>query len=75
MHRAIRWVQRLGVLATSVLLTPGLVGLTGQTAPAAGYSRSGLPVEALDVPSPAMGRTIRIQFQGGGAHAVYLIDG
>lgn len=74
-HRATRWVQRLGALTATVLLVPGMVGLAGQTAPATAYSRSGLPVEALDVPSPAMGRTIRVQFQGGGAHAVYLLDG
>jgi diacylglycerol O-acyltransferase/trehalose O-mycolyltransferase len=74
-RRAGRWVQRLGVLTATVLLTPGIVGLAGQTAPAAGYSRQGLPVEVLEVPSPAMGRNIRIQFQGGGPHAVYLLDG
>ena len=27
------------------------------------------------VPSPSMGRDIRIQFQGGGPHSVYLLDG
>ena len=27
------------------------------------------------VPSPSMGRDIKIQFQGGGPHAVYLLDG
>ncbi|MCW2689418.1 MAG: diacylglycerol acyltransferase/mycolyltransferase Ag85A [Mycobacterium sp.] len=34
-------------------------------------------MEYLDVPSPSMGRDIRIQFQSGGAgsHAVYLLDG
>ena len=32
-------------------------------------------VEVLDVPSGAMGRNIRVQFQGGGPHAVYLLDG
>ncbi len=32
-------------------------------------------VEVLDVPSAAMGRDIRVQFQGGGPHAVYLLDG
>ena len=29
----------------------------------------------LDVFSPAMNRNIRVQFQGGGPHAVYLLDG
>lgn len=42
---------------------------------AAAYSRDGLPVETLDVPSPSMGRNIRVQFQGGGPHSVYLLDG
>lgn len=32
-------------------------------------------VEYLSVPSPSMGRNITVQFQGGGPHAVYLLDG
>ena len=39
------------------------------------YSRPGLPVETRIVPSAAMGRDIPVKFQGGGAHAVYLLDG
>jgi diacylglycerol O-acyltransferase/trehalose O-mycolyltransferase len=31
--------------------------------------------EVLSVPSPSMGRNIQVQFQGGGAKAVYLLDG
>jgi diacylglycerol O-acyltransferase/trehalose O-mycolyltransferase len=54
---------------------PGLVGVAGGSATAGAFSRPGLPVEYLDVPSASMGRDIRIQFQGGGAHAVYLLDG
>ena len=42
---------------------------------ASAYSREGLPVETLSVPSPSMGRDIQVQFQGGGPHAVYLLDG
>lgn len=42
---------------------------------AAAYSRDGLPVERLSVPSPSMGRDIIVQFQGGGPHSVYLLDG
>jgi diacylglycerol O-acyltransferase/trehalose O-mycolyltransferase len=36
-----------------------------------------LPVEYIMVPSPSMGRDIKIQFQSGGANspAVYLLDG
>src|SRR5439155_26087175 len=37
--------------------------------------RPGLPVEYMMVPSPSMGRDIKVQFQGGGKHAVYLLDG
>ena len=52
-------------------MLPGLV-----TAPGAGaFSREGLPIEILAVPSPAMGRDIRVEFQGGGPHALYLLDG
>ncbi|MCV7127650.1 MULTISPECIES: esterase family protein [Mycolicibacterium] len=41
------------------------------------FSRPGLPVEYLMVPSTAMGRDIKVQFQSGGpgAPAVYLLDG
>jgi len=53
------------VLATTAIETPT----------AAAYSRSGLPVEVLDVPSPSMGRNIQVEFQGGGPHSVYLLDG
>jgi diacylglycerol O-acyltransferase / trehalose O-mycolyltransferase len=74
-QRAVGWVRRLVVITTAALLVPGLVTVAGQTAPAAAYSREGLPIEQLDVPSPAMGRNIRVEFQGGGPHAVYLLDG
>jgi diacylglycerol O-acyltransferase / trehalose O-mycolyltransferase len=55
-----------------------LVPLAGSVidAPVAdAYSSKGLPVEYLDIPSPSMGRDIRVQFQGGGPHSVYLLDG
>jgi diacylglycerol O-acyltransferase/trehalose O-mycolyltransferase len=55
----------LSVLAVVVVETPT----------AAAYSRDGLPVEFLDVPSPSMGRNVRVEFQGGGPHSVYLLDG
>ncbi|WP_370068164.1 esterase family protein [Mycobacterium sp. MAA66] len=32
-------------------------------------------VEQLSVPSPSMGRDIKVEFQGGGPHAVFLLDG
>ena len=63
----------LGIgLAFTVMI--GLAGITGQ-ATAQAFSRPGLPVEYLDVPSAAMGRNVRVQFQPGGSHAVYLLDG
>ena len=63
-----RWLARAARLAAvAVLLAPA--------APAAAFSREGLPIEIINVPSPAMGRDIRVEFQGGGPHAVYLLDG
>ncbi|UWW08252.1 esterase family protein [Mycolicibacterium brumae] len=52
------------------------LGASLVTGPQAGaYSRPGLPVEMLQVPSPSMGRDIPVQFQGGGEHSVLLLDG
>ncbi|MBB2773464.1 UNVERIFIED_ORG: diacylglycerol O-acyltransferase/trehalose O-mycolyltransferase [Mycolicibacterium obuense] len=65
------WTRVLG----AVLLT-ALLPLSPSIAPSAtAYSRDGLPIETLEVPSAAMGRNIRVQFQGGGPHSVYLLDG
>ncbi|KUI26458.1 diacylglycerol acyltransferase/mycolyltransferase Ag85A [Mycobacterium sp. IS-1742] len=63
------------VTATAVM--PGLVGATGGSATAGAFSRPGLPVEYLMVPSAGMGRDIKVQFQSGGANSpgVYLLDG
>ena len=69
------WARRLTVAALVVAMVPGLLGGLGLLPTASAYSREGLPVEQLDVPSPAMGRNIRVAFQGGGPHAVYLLDG
>ncbi|WP_236735419.1 esterase family protein [Mycolicibacterium peregrinum] len=55
-------------------MLPALV-MAAPTPTAAAYSRDGLPVERLQVPSAAMGRDITVQFQGGGPHALYLLDG
>ena len=68
-------LRRLTVAAVAAAALPGLIGVVGDSATAGAFSRPGLPVEYLDVPSPSMGRDIRIQFQGGGPHAVYLLDG
>ena len=69
--------RRLALGAAAAALLPGLIGVVGQTADAGAFSRPGLPVEYLQVPSAAMGRDIKIQFQSGGANspAVYLLDG
>jgi diacylglycerol O-acyltransferase/trehalose O-mycolyltransferase len=71
------WARCITVAAMAALLLPGLIGVTGGSATAGAFSRPGLPVEYLMVPSPSMGREIKIQFQSGGAgsHAVYLLDG
>lgn len=68
-------IRRVGAqLAVVALLVVGLSAVT--TEPAAdAFSREGLPVEMLEVPSPAMGRNIRVQFQYGGPHSVLLLDG
>ncbi|MET0900655.1 MAG: alpha/beta hydrolase family protein [Mycobacterium sp.] len=68
-------LRRLTVAAVAAAALPGLIGFAGGSATAGAFSRPGLPVEYLMVPSPSMGRDIKIQFQGGGAKAVYLLDG
>jgi diacylglycerol O-acyltransferase/trehalose O-mycolyltransferase len=67
--------RRVAVATVAVALLPGLVGIAGGSATASAYSRPGLPVETLMVPSAAMGRSIPVRFQPGGRHAVYLLDG
>ena len=71
------WGRRLAISAAVAALLPGLIGTVGETATAGAFSRPGLPVEYLDVPSAGMGRDIRIQFQSGGPNspAVYVLDG
>lgn len=75
MTRLSSFVRRLIVGAVLALALPALAAVTGTTATASAYSRPGLPVETLMVPSAAMGRDIPVKFQGGGPHAVYLLDG
>ncbi|WP_061002994.1 esterase family protein, partial [Mycolicibacterium mucogenicum] len=72
-----RWARRVAGAVSAAALLPGLIGLAGQTATAGAFSRPGLPVEYLQVPSPSMGRDIKVQFQSGGngSPAVYLLDG
>src|SRR6202166_2065161 len=72
-----RMPRRLVVGAVGAALLSGLIGVVGGPATAGAFSRPGLPVEYLQVPSAAMGHDIKIQFQSGGANApaVYLLDG
>ncbi|OBH20627.1 esterase family protein [Mycolicibacter terrae] len=74
-HAASRLPRRLMVAAVGAALLSGLVGVVGGSGNASAFSRPGLPVEYLQVPSAAMGREVKVQFQPGGTHAVYLLDG
>lgn len=65
---------RLLASGTSVVLAVAWA-LLFTAIPGGAFSRPGLPVEYLDVPSASMGRDVRVQFQYGGPHAVYLLDG
>ncbi len=65
-----RWTRRLIGTGIAMAALPGLVGVVGEVAPA----RAAAP-EFLQVPSPSMGHNITVEFQGGGAPAVYLLDG
>src|SRR5246500_751270 len=72
---AARLPRRLVIAAVGAALLAGLVDAVGGSATAGAFSRKGLPVEYLQVPSAAMGHDIKVQFQGGGPHAVYMLDG
>jgi diacylglycerol O-acyltransferase / trehalose O-mycolyltransferase len=71
------WGRRLLVGTAAAVTLPGLIGLAGGAPTAGAFSRPGLPVEYLQVPSGGMGRNIKVQFQSGGdgSPAVYLLDG
>ena len=62
--------RRAVVTGGALFLLVGMIGVAPQ-APTA----SAQGVEVLSVPSPSMGRDIKVQFQGGGNKAVYLLDG
>ena len=55
--------RRLTVVALAAIVLPGLVSAVGGSATAGAFSRPGLPVEYLMVPSAGMGRDIKVQFQ------------
>ncbi|GAS99401.1 antigen 85-C [Mycolicibacterium canariasense] len=66
--------MRTAVVALVAMIAPAAV-LLPAAPPAQAFSREGLPVEYLDVFSASMNRNIRVEFQAGGPHAVYLLDG
>src|SRR3978361_979536 len=68
-------LSRLVVGLLAAVTLPGLIGFVGGSATAGAFSRPGLPVEYLTVHSDSMNRDIKVQFQGGGPHAIYLLDG
>ena len=72
-----KMARRFAVAALAVATLPGLVGVVGGSATAGAFSKPGLPVEYLMVPSASMGRDIKVQFQSGGPNSpsVYLLDG
>jgi diacylglycerol O-acyltransferase / trehalose O-mycolyltransferase len=70
-----KWGRRLAASALVASALPAVIGFAGGSATAGAFSRPGLPVEYLMVHSNAMNRDIKVQFQGGGPHAVYLLDG
>ena len=60
------WLRRLSVAAIAAAVLPGLIAVAGGSATAGAFSSPGLPIEYLEVPSPSMGRNIRVEFQSGG---------
>ncbi|MBV9088643.1 MAG: esterase family protein [Mycobacteriaceae bacterium] len=66
---------RLLVGSVTTVIIAAATTVAGIPAPAAALPHPGLGVEYLDVVSAAMNRAIRVEFQGGGLHAVYLLDG
>src|SRR5580658_9093704 len=69
--------RRLVVGTVGAALLSGLIAAVGGSATAGAFSRPGLPVDYLQVPSAGMGRDVKVQFQSGGANspALYLLDG
>jgi diacylglycerol O-acyltransferase / trehalose O-mycolyltransferase len=67
-------LRRLGLVIAIAGILPGFVAVTGNSITAGAFSS--VAVEQLQVPSPSMGRDIRVEFLSGGtgSHAVYLLD-
>ncbi|MUL81631.1 MULTISPECIES: esterase family protein [unclassified Mycolicibacterium] len=72
-HISQRFSRGPAILSALVLAVS--VGLLAPPQTASAWSRAGLPVEVVSVPSASMGRDIKVQFQGGGPRALYLLDG
>ncbi|TQR84872.1 esterase family protein [Mycobacterium hodleri] len=72
-----KMARRAAVAALAAGTLSGLVGVVGGSATAGAFSRPGLPVEYLMVPSSGMGRDIKVQFQSGGPNSpsMYMLDG
>ncbi|QLL06632.1 esterase family protein [Mycobacterium vicinigordonae] len=66
-------LRRLLFLSAAALLA--LLGEVSGAGASSAWSRQGQPIEYLMVPSPSMNRNVKVEFQGGGSHAVYLLDG
>jgi diacylglycerol O-acyltransferase/trehalose O-mycolyltransferase len=62
-------MRRIGAVAAAALVVPGVIAVAGGAATAGAFSRPGLPVAYLMVPSAGMGRDIKIQFQSGGENS------
>src|ERR1700675_110432 len=74
-RRRVRGARRLMIAAIVAALLPGLALIFAGAPDARAFSRPGLPVEYLQIPSPSMGRDIKVEFQPGGRHSVVLLDG
>jgi diacylglycerol O-acyltransferase/trehalose O-mycolyltransferase len=70
-----QWARRVGALIVVAATAAVALTVVSSTPTASAFSRKGLPVETLSVPSPSMGRDIKVQFEGGGPHSVLLLDG
>jgi diacylglycerol O-acyltransferase / trehalose O-mycolyltransferase len=70
-------LRRLALVSAAALLAivGGAGGVTLSPAISSAWSRTNLPIEYLAVPSPSMHRQVKVEYQGGGSHAVYLLDG
>ena len=59
-------LTRLAMATVAAALLPCFVDVAGGSSPATAFSNPSLAVEQLDVPSPGMGRNVRVEFLSGG---------